>query len=127
MKRILLIDDDGEVRSCLRTILEQAGYHVLEAENGKAGIEFFMRFSAELVMVDIFMPEKEGIETIRELRREFPELKIMAMSGGIPGCDPDQYLGIAKKLGADRSIEKPFRRDQILAAVGELLAPMRAS
>lgn len=124
MKRILLIDDDSEVRRFLRVSLERAGYHVLEADNGKAGIELFRRAPVDLVVSDIFMPEKEGIETIRELRGEFPELKILAVSGGIPGLDPEYYLKMARKLGADASLEKPFNQKQFLESIYELLTPL---
>lgn len=123
MKRILLIDDDGEVRHLLRVALERSGYEVLEADNGKAGVDLFRRTPVDLVVSDIFMPEKEGIETIRELRREFPELKILAVSGGVPGLDPEHYLNMARKLGADAGLEKPFNQSQFLESVGELLTP----
>jgi DNA-binding response OmpR family regulator len=121
MKRILLIDDDSEVRRFLRVALERAGYEVLDADNGRSGVELFRRTPADLVVTDIFMPEKEGIETIRELRGEFPEMKILAISGGIPGLDPEHYLSMARKLGADASLEKPFSQKQLLESINELL------
>lgn len=121
MKRILVIDDDSEIRYCVRAILEKAGYEVLEADNGKSGIELFRRTSADLAMVDIFMPEKEGIETIRELRKGDPELKILAVSGGILGHDPHHYLNIAQMLGANGSLEKPFKQDRLLEVIGKML------
>ena len=123
MKRILIIDDDIDVRHCIRDILEQSGYAVLEAENGIVGLDKFRQNKADLVIIDLFMPEKEGIETIIELRKEFPELKILAISGGIPGYGPDHFLNIAQKLGADRSLDKPFNMGQLLTAIEELIIP----
>lgn len=123
MKSILVIDDDNDVRKCIRNILEQAGYSVLEAENGIVGMDIFRRDKADLVIVDLFMPEKEGIETIIELRKEFPDQKIIAISGGIPGYGPDNFLNIAQKLGADSSLDKPFNMAQLIDAVEKLLPP----
>jgi DNA-binding response OmpR family regulator len=122
MKRILVIDDDQDVRSCVRNILEQSGYTVLEAENGSVGIDIFRQNTVDLVIVDLFMPEKEGIETIIELRKGYADLKILAISGGIPGYGPDHFLHIAQKLGADGSLDKPFNMQQLLAKVEMLLA-----
>lgn len=124
MKSILVIDDDNDVRKCIRNILEQAGYSVLEAENGIVGMDIFRRDKADLVIVDLFMPEKEGIETIIELRKEFPDQKIIAISGGIPGYGPDNFLNIAQKLGADSSLDKPFNMAQLIDAVEKLLPPL---
>lgn len=121
MNSILVIDDDVDVRQCVREILEHTGYSVLEAENGSVGLGLFRRNNVDLVIVDLFMPEKEGIETIIELRKEFPDLKIIAISGGIPGYGPDNFLNIAQKLGANSSLDKPFNMEQLLAAVKKLL------
>jgi DNA-binding response OmpR family regulator len=122
MKRILVIDDDIDVRRCIRDILEQSGYTVAEAENGVVGMGIFRNNQADLVIVDLFMPEKEGIETIIELRKEYPDLKILAISGGIPGYGPDNFLNIAQKLGADSSLDKPFNMAQLLTMVDNLLS-----
>jgi YesN/AraC family two-component response regulator len=124
MRRILIIDDESEVRNYLRVALERAGYQVLEADNGKTGVKLFRRSPVDLVVTDIFMPEKEGIETIRELRREFPELKILAVSGGISGLEPGHYLKMAQKLGANAILEKPFHQNQFIESVRELLASL---
>ena len=123
MKIILVIDDDQDVRTCIRNILEHSGYSVLEAENGSVGINIFRHNPVDLVIVDLFMPEKEGIETIIELRKEFADLKILAISGGIPGYGPDHFLHIAQKLGADGTLDKPFNMQQLLSKVDILLAP----
>jgi DNA-binding response OmpR family regulator len=121
MELILVIDDDEDVRSCIRNILEHSGYSVLEAENGRVGIDIFRHSTVVLVIVDLFMPEKEGIETIIELRKEFADLKILAISGGIPGYGPDHFLHIAQKLGADGTLDKPFNMQQLLSKVENLL------
>jgi DNA-binding response OmpR family regulator len=123
MKIILVIDDDEDVRSCIRNILEHSGYSVLEAENGKVGIDICRHNPVDLVIVDLFMPEKEGIETIIELRKEYADLKILAISGGIPGYGPDHFLHIAQKLGADGTLDKPFNMQQLLSKVENLLTP----
>ena len=122
MKIILVIDDDQDVRTCIRNILEHSGYSVLEAENGSVGINIFRHNPVDLVIIDLFMPEKEGIETIIELRKEFADLKILAISGGIPGYGPDHFLHIAQKLGADGTLDKPFNMQQLLSKVDILLA-----
>jgi CheY-like chemotaxis protein len=123
MKNILVIDDDFSVRRCIRDMLVQAGYSVLEAENGIVGLGKFRHNKVDLVIIDLFMPEKEGIETIIELRKDFPDLKILAISGGIPGYGPDHFLNIAQKLGADSSLDKPFTMQQLLSTVKRLLLP----
>lgn len=127
MKRILVIDDDRDVRMCILDNLEAAGYSVFGADNGKTGIAIFRSDPVDLVIVDLFMPEKEGIETIIELRKGFPDLKILAISGGIPGYGPDDFLHIAQKLGADGSLDKPFTMQHLLSVIGDLLASDRAA
>ena len=127
MKRILVIDDDRAVRMCILGNLEAAGYTVFEADNGNTGIAIFRSNPVDLVIVDLFMPEKEGIETIIELRKGFPDLKILAISGGIPGYGPDHFLNIAQKLGADGALDKPFTMQHLLSVVGDLLASVTAA
>jgi CheY-like chemotaxis protein len=121
MARILVIDDEDELRSMLRQMLEHAGHEVLEAINGAMGIEIYERDMPELIITDIIMPEKEGVETIIALRRADPALPIIAISGG-GRLDATDFLTMAKKLGARHTLTKPFRRDQLLEAVSECLA-----
>lgn len=121
MARILIIDDEDELRSMLRQMLEQAGHEVAEAVNGAEGIALYERDAHDLIITDIIMPEKEGVETIIALRRTAPELPIIAISGG-GRLDATDFLTMAKKLGARHTLTKPFRRDQLLEAVGECLA-----
>ena len=120
MALILIIDDDDQFRAMLRQMLEYEGYEVVDAPDGKEGIRIYRVKPTDLIITDIVMPKKEGIETIVELRRDFPEVKIIAMSGGgILG--PDTYLQMAKGLGAMRTLTKPIKREDFLKAVWELL------
>jgi DNA-binding NtrC family response regulator len=120
MQRILIIDDDDKLRTTLRSLLENAGYTVDEAEDGAQGLARFRENSADLVITDIVMPEREGLGTIMELKREAPKLKIIAMSGG-GKFTPNGYLRMAEKLGAVQTIAKPFTKDLVLSAVKEVL------
>lgn len=121
MARILLIDDDDDVRTVLRLTLVHFGHTVIEASNGRAGLELFQRDGADLVITDIVMPEKEGLEVLMELRKLKPSVKIIAISGGGRGSAAD-YLHMAKKLGAATVLAKPFASEALMAAVNELLA-----
>ncbi len=120
MKNILVIEDDDQIRALLRQILEREGYRVSDAPNGKKGIKLYRQQPADLVITDLIMPEKEGIETIIELKRDYPEVKILAISGG-GKVNPETYLDMAEKLGATYAIKKPFGRGEILEAVQNLL------
>ena len=120
MARILVIDDDDTVRLSLRMSLEDAGHAVEEARDGAAGLESLKNRPVDLVISDIFMPEKEGLETIDEIRHDYADIKIIAISGG-GRIDPEDYLDIAKKLGADRALFKPFDIQLLVDTVDELL------
>ena len=121
MARILIIDDDDQVRKMLRLTLSAAGFDVIEAQDGKMVMRIFHQDPlVDLVITDLVMPEKEGIETIIELRRDFPKVPIIAISGG-GRIDPYDYLILAKKLGAQITLEKPFSRKEIIDAVNELI------
>ena len=119
MATVLVIDDDREVRDFLVTVLERAGHVVTAASNGRDGVAKFREEPSQVVITDIIMPEKDGIETILDLRREHPDLKVIAISGG-GRTTPENYLHSARLLGADKAIRKPFKNDEILAAVAEL-------
>jgi len=119
MAQILVVDDDELIRSLAAETLRQDGHIVTEAADGQEGLDQFRARRADLVLTDLVMPVKEGIEMIMELRREYPHTKIIAMSGVIH-CQ--NYLQIAEKLGALRSLGKPFTRDGLLSAVDEALA-----
>ncbi len=120
MARILIIDDEDDLRTTLRQMLEQDGHEVSEATNGAHGLEIFEKDSPDLIITDIIMPEKEGVETIIALQRSAPDLPIIAISGGgrLPAGD---CLSMAEKLGAQQTLFKPFRRTELLTAVRDCL------
>jgi DNA-binding NtrC family response regulator len=120
MTRILIIDDNASIRDILRQALERAGHEVVEASDGRVGIEYQRTLPAEVIITDILMPEQEGFKTIRELQRDFPTTGIIAMSGGGQiGCDT--LLAVAERLGAQRVLQKPFGLRDMLDAVHQLL------
>ena len=129
MKRILIIEDDSLQRELYKTVLEQAGYKVFESPDGEKGLKLLSYQSCDLVITDIFMPEKEGLETILEVKAIFPEMKIIAISGGgfrthspsMPGADV--ALEAAKGFGATRVLKKPFTMRYFVFLVNELLFP----
>jgi DNA-binding response OmpR family regulator len=120
MARILLIDDDDPLREVLATTLASVGHIVMQAADGKRGVELFRVEPADLVITDIIMPGQEGIETIVALRRELPSLPIIAMSGGTSYSK--FYLEVAAKLGAQRTLAKPFTTTELMQAVSAVLA-----
>ena len=120
MARILLIDDDEQVLDMLYESLTREGYDVLRASNGEKGLRLYRQKPVDLIITDIIMPEKEGIETIIELRRDFPDVKIIAMSGG-GRIGTKDYLHLAKIFGVQRTFTKPVAREQLLDAIKALL------
>ncbi len=118
--RILVIDDDPQIRALLKCFFEREGYEVAEGSNGQEGLLVYREKPADLVVTDLIMPEREGIETIIEFRREFPGVKIIAISGG-GFIGPEEYLCLAQKFGAERTFAKPFMLNEVLMAVQELL------
>lgn len=123
MSRILLIDDEAPVREVLTAALTNAGHTVMQAEGGREAGKLFRAEPADLVITDLVMPDREGIETIIALHRDFPDLPIIAMSGGMRS---PFYLTLAAKLGARRTLAKPFTAEVLLHTVDELLAPRAA-
>ena len=120
MARILIIDDEPQIRSMLKLMLERDGYEVVEAQDGVAGIKVYRQNPADLIITDLIMPNKDGIGMIIDLKKEFPEVKIIAMSGG--GLNkPDGYLKGAKKLGAVCTLTKPIDREEMLRVVKDIL------
>lgn len=119
MAVMLVIDDEPLVRKTVRITLERAGHLVVEAENGAAGIRECRSQHFDLVICDILMPEKEGIETIRELRAGHPDMKILAVSGG-GRISNIGFLEIATQLGATDSLSKPFDPQDLIAKVDAL-------
>ena len=120
MERVLVIDDEPQIRSMLRLMLERAGYEVREAPDGLEGIRSYRENPADLIISDLIMPNKDGIGMMIELKKEFPDIKIIAMSGG--GLNkPEGYLEGAKKLGANWTLTKPIDREELLQAVKNTL------
>jgi len=120
MKKILLADDDHQVRNMLKLTLEREGYEVVEAEDGVQAVRLYLNHSIDLVVTDIVMPEKEGIETIMELRSINPKIKIIAISGG-GRISPDDYLNWARRFGVGHTFTKPVDRKELLEAIKDLL------
>jgi CheY-like chemotaxis protein len=124
VSHILVIDDDPAVRMTIRLLLEREGHTVALASDGLAGMKALKAGGFDLLIVDIFMPGMDGIETIREVRRHRPDLPAVVISGtSLPGGEahaPD-FLAMAVKLGAVRSLQKPFKPRDIIAAVSQSL------
>jgi len=121
MARILIIDDEYFVRALVTRILERNGHEIFEATDGQEGIEFFERGGqVDLVITDIFMPEMDGIETLRHLKEKNPDLKIVVISGGGKGLAKG-YLPAAAAFGADATIEKPFDPLEFEARIAAIL------
>ncbi len=120
MARILIVDDENEIRDMLRQMFEREGFEVVEASDGKEALKIFREEQTDLVITDIIMPEQEGLETIIKLKKEFPKVKIIAMSGG-GIIEPEPYLNMAEKVGALRTFTKPVKRQEILEIVRDVL------
>ena len=129
MSHILIIDDDDALRIVLKASLEQMGHTVVESTDGRNGVECYKDDALEqvrshrvhVVLTDLIMPDKEGIETILDLRKINPDVKIIAMSGG-GRVGPGDYLLIARQVGAKRTLTKPFPLDDLKKAIEELTA-----
>ena len=123
MAKILIVDDDASIRGLFRRILEVEGYTIVEASNGESALRCFEESWADLVITDIVMPEKDGLELMAELRRLAPGVKIVAISGG-GGLNPFTYLAMARERGADTVIFKPVPVESLLKTVHQLLPIM---
>lgn len=115
MANVLVVDDDPEIRDAVRQLLENRGHSVVEAGNGEAGLRQLANSQIDVVLIDILMPNKEGLETIREIRSIQPDKRIVAMSGY---GSKDLYLPTAIRFGADVFLTKPFQPAELLAAIG---------
>jgi len=120
MSAILVIDDDASVREVVREMLRLEGHEVIIAENGRDAVPLLSARRIDLVITDLIMPEKEGIETISEIRREDSRIPIIAISGG-GRLGPGDYLETARYIGADATLAKPFARQELLATIDALL------
>jgi CheY-like chemotaxis protein len=125
MARILVIEDDNSSRWIVVRTLVQMGHTVLEASNGVEGLRANRDAPVDLVLTDLVMPEKEGIETIMELRRTHPMVKIIAMTGGLNPVMARTNLQNARFLGASKVLLKPFDQAELAAALDEVLGMAR--
>ena len=129
MASILVIDDDPAVRMTIKLLLERDGHTVTDASDGRAGIKTLNAGGIDLLIVDIFMPGMDGIETIREVRKHQPHVPAIVMSGTsldgptrqIPGLQAPDFLAMAVKLGAVSGVQKPFKPRDIISVVRECL------
>ncbi len=120
MSKILIIDDEKDIRNLFRELLEKEGYEVFEADNGITGLETFKKENTDMVITDIIMPKKEGLATILELRKDNPDLKIIAITGGGYIIRRD-FLGYAQKFGANEVLTKPLKLDILVETVNNLM------
>lgn len=118
---VLLVEDDEQVLEMLQQMLVREGLEVMVARNGKEALEIIQQRHPSLVVTDLLMPEMEGIELIRQLRKSVPELRIIAISGGSRFIDPYDQLRVARLLGADYCFSKPIVRNDFVAAVCQLM------
>ena len=118
MASILVIDDNEPVRGFLRAVLEAQGHTVTEAGQGRMAVQLLRHSSVDLVLTDIYMPDCDGLEVIMTLRRDFPSMKIVAMSGG---SGERNLLIVARQLGAHDVLEKPINVDRLLESVAGVL------
>jgi len=118
MARILVIDDEADMRALLAQTLKAAGHEVVLAAEGEEGMRLYRAEPADIVITDLYMPHQEGIETIKKLRKEFPDAVIIAMSGK---DGASALLSVAKRLGAVAVLEKPFVFEQLIVIVERLL------
>jgi len=121
MRKILIMDDDEQILSLLARSAELAGFAAATAVNGREGQRLLEKQPFDLVITDLIMPEKEGMETISYIKKQFPKIKIIAISGG-GRIGPETYLPAALELGADLAFAKPFSVDDLMTAVKKLLA-----
>ena len=130
MARILIVDDEEDVRIALKKVLERAGYEVSVAATGNEGLELMKRHGADLVITDVIMPGVDGIATARQIREKYRDTRIIVISGGgrtsPQPYEPDaistrSYLASASTAGADQTLTKPFDRDELLRVVHDLL------
>jgi CheY-like chemotaxis protein len=121
MAQILVVDDEAQIRKLIRLVLQQENHMVAEASNGKKAIQHIQDAEINLIIADIVMPDMDGLELIREIRKIHPEIKILAISGAGRG-GPELYLKLAEHIGADAVLQKPFTPQQLSEKVSGLIA-----
>lgn len=116
--RVLVVDDDPDVRAVVSSMLEVGGYEASVAQNGREALAALKAGNFAVILTDLVMPEQEGIETIKVIRRDYPDVKVIAMSGAFGG----DYLRIAGYLGAHSTLAKPLQVADVLKSVADTLA-----
>lgn len=117
MKKILVIDDEPQMRDMLTQMLSREGYQVITADNGKDGLALFRQTHADLIVMDVLMPVQDGIQTMADFKKEFPNVPVIAMSGGRRALSPQFNLDSASMMGVRATLAKPFSRDQLLKTI----------
>ena len=120
MARILVIEDNEDMRTMLVFTLRLSGFEVSGVANGRGAVAALERGPAEAIVTDLFMPDQDGIETIEEVRRRFPRVKIIAMSGWQSAQGPD-YLEVAREIGAVHTLRKPFDPEELVNVLRKVL------
>lgn len=120
MARIMVVDDNTSMREAVCEMLQHAGYETVSVENGRFAAQIHRSEPVDLIITDLFMPDTDGLELIYQFRHEFPNVKIIAVSGG-GSRGLVELLSVAKKMGAQRALMKPFAWEELLAAVQEML------
>ncbi|UVT16922.1 MAG: response regulator [Nitrospira sp.] len=118
MANILVIDDEPSIRGLLKEVLVKAGHRVFEAEDGRKGLTLYQQEAVDLVIMDLLMPETDGLEATLQLTREYLDAKVIAITGA---QGDHNFLDVAKLFGARRTFEKPFDINKLLEAVNEEL------
>ena len=118
-RRVLVIDDNPDMIRTMQALLESEGFDVAVAADGEEALRLQRELPAAVVITDIYMPGKEGLETIYELRKHFPQTKVIVMSGGSRAAGVD-YIQVARELGAVKALKKPFAPGELIDAVREL-------
>ncbi len=122
MASILVVDDEAQIRDLLKHMLTASGHQVLLAENGNEGCRLYRQHQPDLLITDLVMPEQNGIDMILELKKAFPAMRVVAISGGGGITGSFDYLPIAKLVGARHILKKPFGMQDLKAAVEDVLA-----
>jgi len=123
MARILVADDEVDLVRIVEQTLVRAGHTVLTASDGVEVLQCLSLGNIDLLVIDMVMPNMNGLEAIKEIQKKYPKVKIVAISGGGPSGGPDNYLAVAKKLGASHCLFKPFMLSELTSIVNDLLSP----
>ena len=118
--KLLVVDDERQIRHMFRYLLEKEGYEVAEASDGEAALDLIRENHYDLIIMDLIMPKREGIETLVKLRKEYKDMKIIAISGG-GKMGPENYLLLAERCGASYTFTKPIDNNELLEKISELL------